>query len=458
MRRGTRITNSGPASKRALLTAALLVVLVVSARPQLMAPSGRATAAAETPPSFKVAFIGDQGINSNAEAVLNLIADEGAHMVLHQGDFGYGAETDPQTAIDWDNQITSILGADFPYFASIGNHDVGNWPTYQQLLLDRLALVPDATCSGDYGVQSACSYQGLFFILSGIGMEPWVPDYGPHVAYIADQLANDDSIWRICSWHMNQNAMQVGTGLDLIGWGAYEECREAGAIIATAHEHSYHRTKTLSNTEFQIVHPLRPDPDLVQVASGSTFVFVSGLGGASIRDQDRCPPTTPPYGCGGEWASIYTSDQGANYGALFIEFNVDGDPRKAAGYFKDINGVIADSFTVIAAPPKQAPPGDTDGDGCTDERENGPNQMLGGQRDYKNPWDYFNPTGDGQNRVDDILAVVNHYYLSEGQEGYDEKYDRGHLGPNDWNLGPPSGQILVDDIIHVVDSYFHDCS
>ncbi len=444
--------------KRALRVAALVVVLVASAISGLAAPSGQAAAAAETPPNFKVAFIGDQGINSNAEAVLNLIASEGADMVLHQGDFGYGAETDPQTAIDWNNQINAILGADFPYFASIGNHDVGNWPTYQQLLLERLARVPGATCSGDYGVQSACSYQGLFFILSGIGIDPWVPDYEPHVAYIADQLASNDSIWKICSWHMNQNAMQVGIGNDLIGWGAYEECRRGGAIIATGHEHSYHRTKTLSSMEFQIIHPVWPEPNLVQVAKGSTFAFVSGLGGKSIRNQDRCLPTTPPYGCNGEWASIYTSDQGANYGALFIEFNVDGDPRKAVGYFKDIDGVIADSFTIFAAPPKQASPGDTDGDGCTDEQENGPDEKAGGRRDYKNPWDYFNPTGDGLNRVDDILAVVSHYYLRKGQDGYDEKYDRTYLGPNDWNLGPPDGRILVDDVLHAVRSYFHDCA
>ena len=31
-----------------------------------------------------------------------------------------------------------------------------------------------------------------------------------HTAYIADSLAQDDSIWSICSWHKNQNAMQVG--------------------------------------------------------------------------------------------------------------------------------------------------------------------------------------------------------------------------------------------------------
>ena len=50
-----------------------------------------------TPEGFKIAFIGDQDINSDAEAVLALIRDEGADMVLHQGDFDN--EDDPDS---WD--------------------------------------------------------------------------------------------------------------------------------------------------------------------------------------------------------------------------------------------------------------------------------------------------------------------------------------------------------------------
>ncbi len=114
--------------------------------------------------------------------------------------------------------------------------------------------------------------------------------------------------------------------------------------------------------------------------------------------------------------------------------------------------------TATATPTKQAPPGDTDGDGCPDADENGPDERLGGRRDYLNPWDYFNPTNDGRNRVDDILAVVDHYFLREGEPGYDGgKYDRSLVGPDEWNLGPPDGQVLVDDILHAVYSYFHDC-
>ena len=335
--------------RRAMRSLLLLPVLAVVAAVALL-PNETASQVGptQTPPNFKVAFIGDQAIGQNAVDVLELIQTEGADMVLHQGDLGYGLELVPQTAIDWDEQITNILGDDFPYFASIGNHDVGNWATYQSLLVARLGQVAGASCTGDYGVMATCTYQGLYFILSGAGSSPIVPDYAPHIDYIQDQLAADNSIWRICAWHKNQTAMQVGSKPNEVGWGPYEACRQGRAIIATAHEHSYSRTKTLSNVQTQTVDSLWTDPNDLRVSAGSTFVFVSGLGGHSIRHQKRCLPTTPPYGCNGEWASIYTFNQGATYGALFIEFHVDGDPAKASGYFKDIDGDVIDSFTITS--------------------------------------------------------------------------------------------------------------
>lgn len=38
----------------------------------------------------------------------------------------------------------------------------------------------------------------------------------------------------------------------------------------------------------------------------------------------------------------------AGYGALFIRFNVSGDPRRANAYFKDVNGRLLDEFTIFS--------------------------------------------------------------------------------------------------------------
>jgi hypothetical protein len=320
------------------------------------------------PENFRIAFIGDQGLGADAEAVLQLILAEGADAVVHSGDFDY--EDDPAA---WEAQINDILGADFPYFASAGNHDDsayyggGGYQSYLEARMKRLGI----PWEGDLGVQSAHEYGGVFFVLTA-------PDVfgdgdSEHAPYIRDRLAEDDSAWRVSSWHVLMRAMQVGGKSDQSGWGVYEESRRGGAVVATAHEHSYARTHPLRNCELQTVDSFentfeirRDDPATVP-DEGVSFVFHSGLAGKSIRDQERCLPTTPPYGCQGEWASIYTSDQGAQFGALFGVFHHAGDPCLARFYFKDIDGNVPDEFfvrsTLGPCAALETCPADLDGDG-----------------------------------------------------------------------------------------------
>lgn len=291
-----------------------------------------------TQPNLKVAFIGDQGLGNSALDVLKLIRSEGAELVIHLGDFDY--QDDP---VAWEAQIDAILGEKFPYFAVVGNHDVDKWPEYKKSLESRLARLNGANCTGDYGVNSSCTYKDLFFILSGVGT------LGEnHEAYIKSELAKSHHTWKICAWHKTQNAMQVGGKNNDTGWEVYEACKDSGAIITTGHEHSYQRTKTLTSLEEQTVDSSCSNPNHVCLKPGASFVAVSGLGGHSIRDQKRCLPETYPYGCQGEWAKIYTKSQDPNatFGALFISFNVDKNPRKAHGYFKTIDGKIIDDFEI----------------------------------------------------------------------------------------------------------------
>ncbi len=288
-----------------------------------------------TPANFKIAFIGDQGLRDRSKAVLNLIKSEGADAVVHSGDFDY--QDNPAA---WDVQISDILGPDFPYFAAIGNHDKnefrgsGGYQGFMEARMNRLGI----TWDGDLGVRSSFRYNGIFFVLTGsdvLGSD--------HAEYIRDKLAEDSSIWSISSWHKNMRKMQVGGKRDEVGWAVYEESRKGGAIIATAHEHSYSRTHLLSDIENQTVAStsetliLTKDFPETQEDEGKTFVFVSGLGGMRIRDQERI---------GDWWASIYTSTQGAEHGVLFGDFNYNGAEDLARFYFKNIGGEIIDSFFV----------------------------------------------------------------------------------------------------------------
>lgn len=303
--------------------------------------------AEEIAPDLKVAFFGDQGLSPRSKAVLRLVKAEGAHMVLHLGDFDYADDAEA-----FDDQITRVLGEDFPYFAVIGNHDVKAWPAYQRKLRARLRRIPGAKCEGDLGYKAACTYKGLFFTLSAVGIGPQggrpadaLAQRQAHVAFITNVLARSDARWKVCAWHKNQRAMQVGRKTDETGWEVYEACRKAGAIIATGHEHSYSRTHLIS--AFRDPPVVASTSNTLRLEKGRTFAFVSGLGGKSARGLNRRPGRE---GAEPWWAAAYTRDDGATAGAFFCTFNTDRRKRRAECYFKAVEGNIGDRFTVIAPP------------------------------------------------------------------------------------------------------------
>ena len=327
------LTVASPHGVMTVIRTFLTVIVTLGLQIQLL----NGAAGQTTPENFTIAFIGDQGLGPDSRAVLELIKSEGAHAVLHQGDFDY--KDDPA---GWEAQINATLGADFPYFASVGNHDEKRFygaEGYQELMSARMYRL-GVTWHGELGVKSSLTYNGIFIVFTGADV------FGSgHAAYIRARLASDHSVWSISSWHKNMNTMQAGGKSDETGWGVYEESRRGGAIIATGHEHSYSRTYLLSSFENQTVVRtsdtliLTQDQPGTDEDEGKTFAFVSGLGGRGIRDQERS---------GAWWASVYTSDQDANHGVLFGIFNVDGQPNVANFYFKNIAGEVVDRFVVIS--------------------------------------------------------------------------------------------------------------
>jgi predicted phosphodiesterase len=291
--------------------------------------------AATTPTNFKVAFIADQGLGSNAQAVLNLIKSEGASAVVHSGDFEH---TDDPPA--WEAQVNSILGANFPYFCSIGNHDTAQWSgsggylSYMQARMNRIGV----SWSGELGVKSYLTYNGILILLTGPGTSG-----SGHSTYIHDVLAQSPEIWRVSSFHKCQHLMQPEDKGDDTGWGVYEESRQGGAFVFTGHAHAYARTWLLSSCTNQTVASqaetlaIRANDPNTPADEGRTIVAVSGLAGVGIRSQS----------VSGSWfAKIYTSSQSAKYGALFGVFNYNGNPRLAKFYFKNTSGTIVDSYFV----------------------------------------------------------------------------------------------------------------
>jgi len=288
-----------------------------------------------------VAFIGDSGNGSEFKQVLDLVMNEKVDAVVHNGDYDYGLDPDAFFAT-----VDGKVGASFPYFASVGNHDAGAWSDYAAYLKTHMDAVGVTLDDPDMMDQKfSFHWRGLHNVFVGEN-----GNNSEFAQFIDDQFSANETDWKICGWHKNQAAMQIGGKGDEMGWDVYENCRKHGAIITTGHEHSYERTKTMTSATNQEVDTTCSDPKAECVSPGRTFVIVSGLAGVGIRDQERCLPTTAPYGCKGEWASVYTSDQGAKYGALFIVFNVGGDPLKAHGYFKNVDAEVIDQFDITRSP------------------------------------------------------------------------------------------------------------
>ena len=327
------------------------------------------------PPDLKVAFIGDSGYGPRTDRVLELIRQEGAHLVLHQGDLGYD-EGNLEAPVNWHSGIERILdaaveGGRFPYLYSVGNHDVRHWrqrtpPGYSRILQERVEGTPGLECTGDLGVKSSCTYQGLFMVLSGVG------SIGQgHRQYLSEALEEgEDFLWRIASWHKNQQDMQAGGKRDDTGWGVYRDCQEAGAIIATGHEHSYSRSFTLTDLgNEEAGHGATGSPESVALGKGKTFVLVSGLGGKSGRDYHCEQHEDDTW-----WASIFTRNywlmngqvkekncsemdpESKQYartvqeyadGALFITFNPGGQTHLARGEFLTVEGDRIDEFEIV---------------------------------------------------------------------------------------------------------------
>ncbi|KAI3649753.1 hypothetical protein MP228_005385 [Amoeboaphelidium protococcarum] len=316
----------------------------------------------------KIAFIGDQGLGDQQRKVLKLIRKWDADLIVHAGDFDY---VDNPAAFQ--KQLQDVMGTRFPYLSCIGNHDLYEWEWYKDVLQNQLVQSGfDRHCKGIYGVKMVCLYQNILMVFSGVATRG-----GKHPQFIDSVFkANRDVPWKICVFHKNQHKYQTGTKQDEVGYEVYEVCRRHGAIIATAHEHSYSRTKVMSNfvdasavdQHHHHYHPLTvitedneqseaEDVSTVTIRRGETFAFVSGLGGRSIR---QCRKN---IGKEHWWASYGCQQQNINHGALLCEFQTfsrkstlkDAKIQRHESldeglvgkcHFKTIDGEVYDQFVI----------------------------------------------------------------------------------------------------------------
>jgi hypothetical protein len=303
--------------------------------------TGSGGARPSTDPNLKIAFVGDTADGANWRSVLQLALNEGAAAVVTAGDMTYDA--DP---VGWWSATETVVGQSYPVFLARGNHDDTSWSGFLGEAANHLSV--GNRVAGPHNAAYKTIYRGLDIVTIQKG------DTG---TTISNLFGSDNHIWKVCNWHQNMAKLQVGGKGDEMGYPVYDMCRQKGAIIITGHEHTYHRTKTITNMATQTIDSTCSGGASVCVGPGRTILSVVGTGGTGLRSQIRCTPTsaTAPFPSLNTsdascpiWASIYTTNQGVNFGAQFITFNVDGDPKKATSYFKTISGTRIDDFTIFA--------------------------------------------------------------------------------------------------------------
>jgi hypothetical protein len=204
------------------------------------------------------------------------------------------------------------------------------------------------------------------------------------------------------------------------------------------------QTQAIASTDETLV--LERDVPATPEDEGRSFAFVSGLGGQSIRDQEVF----------GDWfASVYSSTQGASFGALFAVFHVGADPRLARFYFKDVDGNVIDEFLVRSQVGLvDCPDADADGvcdaaDDCSEDAN--PSQLDTDLDGYGNACDadYGN---DGVVGGTDFVAVGRAFGARLGEPDYSPDLDAngdGVIGGPDYVVlgrlfaGPPGPSGLA---------------
>jgi len=187
-----------------------------------------------------------------------------------------------------------------------------------------------------------------------------------HVQFVTDSFTRYPGRWRVCVFHYNMYLMTLGAYTDHSGWAIYETCRQMGAIIQTAHEHSYSRTFAMSSFSQQQVYSTQRDQVVLQEQTGAqpglSFAFVSGVSGHSVR------PIYAEKDKNAWWASALgpQSAPPLDIGALFCKFNFNGQMNQAYCYFKETEyggkyntGLIRDEFFIVTnlrgSPPAPQP-------------------------------------------------------------------------------------------------------
>ena len=101
---------------------------------------------------------------------------------------------------------------------------------------------------------------------------------------------------------------------------------------------------------------------------------------------------------------------------------------------------------------------DSDGDGCSDQQEQGSNHASGGSRDPHNYWDFYDVTGEKTIDLSDTLAILAHFGHGPNDDPEDNIMDRTIPNPSyPWRTAEANDGVDLTDALNNLSSFGDDC-
>ena len=319
----------------------------------------------KVPFNLTIAFLSDQSTATSSHKVLERIKEEGVEAIIHQGDFGYSSSPE-----EWEKEINSIFGEDFPIFAAMGNHDYYHWKDYYLILQKRIERLSKKgkdifQCKGCLGVRSVCNYKGLWLYQTSDGVfnlrdnELFVSQNNPSHKPQSKRNNNNDNIindnikemnkklnkkrdndkeeeegnyyeidilkqelecakqkkmtWKICSWHTYSYSDEAFGGKNVED--NYNACIDAGALIVNSHPHAFRKFYPLT-TVFSYKNDFATN--ITKIVNGNQLIITASSATPLIQPGMTMQIVT---GLEGDDKNYSYSSSAVDYGALICVFN-----------------------------------------------------------------------------------------------------------------------------------------
>ncbi|ORX42003.1 Metallo-dependent phosphatase, partial [Piromyces finnis] len=305
---------------------------------------------------FTLAIIGDSGTTKEAKKVMELSSFDA---LLHLGDFDYNCLPD-KYFIEVLNQQRS-----YQFMGVAGNHDA--IPQCNKDIAQKFLNNIYYHMVSDKNNKTTCEFSASKYMWSCvyknmriIGLTPGVSGADSRkeqLSFLKTHLRDAKEDWKICSWHFYDKYYHTGKyqqyGNIVSGdrdgdESFYDYCKDHGAIIFSAHDHVYARTKVMLKFTKPVIDKFDENADgtVVQIRNGATFNILSGTGGYEVYVEQG---EQKNYN---HWRKKYAkgdnNENAKRFGGLFCNFNVDGNNRKAYCQFLRINSSekVFDSFYI----------------------------------------------------------------------------------------------------------------